>query len=188
MTEAQLRARVLSVLLRYAALGAHGYQAALCADGFETLRSALGCTFECFASPLNCRYPSYCSAFADTDRFFGSLGSFFAFHPTEGSFEAQPRARAPSPEPEPRAPSPEPEPPSPSPEPRALSPNPDPNRSPNPSPNPSPAGSSPYRGSAAPPPPPLLLTRLGLLGRPTLTPTPTPTPTSPWPTRPSCSR
>ena len=118
-TEAQLRARVLCVLFRYAALGAHGYQAALCADGFETLREALGCTFECFASPLNCRYPTYCSAFADTDRYFGSLGSFFAFHPTEGSFEVHPN---PSPSPKPEPPSPEPQAPEPQPEPMAPPP------------------------------------------------------------------
>ena len=128
-TEARLRARVLCVLLRYAALGAHGYQAALCADGFETLREALSCTFECFASPLNCRYPTYCSAFADTDRFFGSLGSFFAFHPAEGSFEAHPHPNPtpylslkphpnPSPIPQPQAPPPSPSPTS-SPEPNS---------------------------------------------------------------------
>ena len=119
-TEAQLRARVLCVLFRYAALGAHGYQAALCADGFETLREALGCTFECFASPLNCRYPTYCSAFADTDRFFGSLGSFFSFHPTEGSFEVHPNP-SPSPNPSPK-PEPQPEPMAPSPSPRLTRP------------------------------------------------------------------
>lgn len=45
---------------------------------------------ECFASPLNCRYAPFCSAFADTDRPFGSVGSFFSFRPTAGSFEANP--------------------------------------------------------------------------------------------------
>jgi hypothetical protein len=33
------------------------------------------------ASPLNARWGSFCSAFADTDAPFGSLGSFFAFRP-----------------------------------------------------------------------------------------------------------
>ena len=45
---------------------------------------------ECFASPLNCYYPSFCSLFPDTDRFFGSYGSFFSFRPKHGSFEANP--------------------------------------------------------------------------------------------------
>ena len=88
--EARFRVRVLCLLLRYDALGAHGYQAALGPAGFELLRAELGCAFECFASPLNCRYPRFCSAFADTDRFFGSVGSFFSYEPSEGSFECNP--------------------------------------------------------------------------------------------------
>ena len=47
-------------------------------------------SFECFASPLNCYFGRYCSAFPDTDGCFGSLGSFFHFRPREGSFEANP--------------------------------------------------------------------------------------------------
>lgn len=50
----------------------------------------LGVNFECFASPLNCRYDRFCSAFADVDFPFGSIGSFFHFSPTDGSFEANP--------------------------------------------------------------------------------------------------
>ena len=45
---------------------------------------------ECFASPINSHFPHFCSAFLDTDVFFGSVGSFFDFHPVEGSFEAGP--------------------------------------------------------------------------------------------------
>ena len=47
-------------------------------------------SIECFASPLNCYYPRFCSAFADVDAPFGSLGSFFDFSPTRGTFEANP--------------------------------------------------------------------------------------------------
>ena len=43
---------------------------------------------ECFASPLNWQTQLYCSAFKDTDAWFGSQGSFFNFLPTEdGSYE-----------------------------------------------------------------------------------------------------
>jgi hypothetical protein len=46
---------------------------------------------ECFASPLNWQTRGYCSAFADCDFWFGSLGSFFDFLPSEdGSFEVNP--------------------------------------------------------------------------------------------------
>lgn len=45
---------------------------------------------ECFASPLNCRFAPFCSAFPDTDAPFGSAGSFLDFKPDSGSFEANP--------------------------------------------------------------------------------------------------
>lgn len=41
---------------------------------FECLNNAFGVTFECFASPLNCYFKQYCSAFADCDSYFGSRG------------------------------------------------------------------------------------------------------------------
>jgi phosphorylated CTD-interacting factor 1 len=43
----------------------------------------VGVEAEGFASPLNCRWLRYCSAFPDTDAPFGSLGSFFGFRPNE---------------------------------------------------------------------------------------------------------
>ena len=67
--------------------GLHG---ALPPQVFSMLNSEFGVTMECFASPLNCYFGSFCSAFIDTDASFGSCGSFFDFHPTYGSFEANP--------------------------------------------------------------------------------------------------
>lgn len=40
----------------------------------ESLNKNFGVTFECFASPLNCYFRQYCSAFPDTDAYFGSRG------------------------------------------------------------------------------------------------------------------
>ena len=59
---------------------------------FESLREVLGNTVECFASPLNCRYERYFSAFPGLERSFGSLGSFFDewSRIEEGSFEVNP--------------------------------------------------------------------------------------------------
>ena len=79
-----------SMLARYNALLGHGMQCALPEHVFETLHSHVHTNFECFASPLNCRYSSYCSAFPDTDAIFGSKGSFFDFFPTSGSYEVNP--------------------------------------------------------------------------------------------------
>lgn len=74
--------------------GAHpragGMQAALNGEVFDALNETLGCMAECFASPLNCRWGRYCSASPDVDWCFGSMGTFWDFHPEEGSYEANP--------------------------------------------------------------------------------------------------
>jgi hypothetical protein len=44
---------------------------------YRTAQTHLACSTECFASPLNSQLPLFCSAFADTDAAFGSMGSFF---------------------------------------------------------------------------------------------------------------
>ena len=83
---------VFALLMRYETLGGAGYQSALGEDAFDVLHEKLGVSCECFASPLNARYASFCSAFLDVDVYFGSLGSFFSdnFAPTRGSFEMNP--------------------------------------------------------------------------------------------------
>jgi hypothetical protein len=82
------------LLARYEALKGAGYQCAVPGVAFDAAAECgLGTTIECFASPLNCRYEQFCSAFPDIEQRFGSLGSFFddtAFDPLEGSFEANP--------------------------------------------------------------------------------------------------
>lgn len=49
-------------------------QASLPVPVFECLHRHFGVTFECFASPFNSYFRQYCSAFADTDAYFGSRG------------------------------------------------------------------------------------------------------------------
>lgn len=51
-----------------------GLQGALPVPVFEALNKKFGVTFECFASPLNCYFKQFCSAFPDIDGFFGSRG------------------------------------------------------------------------------------------------------------------
>eukprot|EP00980_Cylindrotheca_fusiformis_P013124 scaffold3297_cov132-Cylindrotheca_fusiformis.AAC.4 len=82
-------------LTRYETIKGAGYQCAVPPVAFEAAHNelGLGMTVECFASPFNCRYREYCSAFPDLERSFGSLGSFFdddSFFPSHGSFEANP--------------------------------------------------------------------------------------------------
>lgn len=86
--------RVWCMLKRYQTyLGINESQAtqmALPVTVFECLQRSFGVTFECFASPLNCYFRQHCSAFADTDSYFGSRGPFLDFRPVSGSFQANP--------------------------------------------------------------------------------------------------
>ncbi|XP_029943254.1 mRNA (2'-O-methyladenosine-N(6)-)-methyltransferase [Salarias fasciatus] len=88
--------RVWCLLKRYQVMfggGANegtGLQGALPVSVFEALNRQFGVSFECFASPLNCYFKQFCSAFPDTDGFFGSRGPFLSFCPASGSFEANP--------------------------------------------------------------------------------------------------
>uniref|UniRef100_F6XRK5 mRNA (2'-O-methyladenosine-N(6)-)-methyltransferase n=1 Tax=Monodelphis domestica TaxID=13616 RepID=F6XRK5_MONDO len=67
-----------------------GLQGSLPVHVFEALHRLFGVSFECFASPLNCYFRQYCSAFPDTDGYFGSRGPCLDFYPLSGSFEANP--------------------------------------------------------------------------------------------------
>ncbi|PSN36211.1 Phosphorylated CTD-interacting factor 1 [Blattella germanica] len=67
-----------------------GTQGALPVTVFECLNRMFGVTFECFASPLNCYFKQYSSAFPDTDSYFGSRGPILDFKAVSGSFEANP--------------------------------------------------------------------------------------------------
>ena len=86
------RQRLYCVLARYESLSStsDGYQMAVPEHVFAVMNRLFGVSHECFASPLNCYFPSFCSLCLDTDRYFGSKGSFFKFRPTWGSFEANP--------------------------------------------------------------------------------------------------
>ena len=70
---------------QYEGIMLHG---ALPSQVFNCLHETFGVTIECFASPLNCYFKQYSSAFADTDCYFGSVGPILQFFPVKGSFEA----------------------------------------------------------------------------------------------------
>nr|XP_015220584.1 PREDICTED: phosphorylated CTD-interacting factor 1 isoform X1 [Lepisosteus oculatus]XP_015220585.1 PREDICTED: phosphorylated CTD-interacting factor 1 isoform X1 [Lepisosteus oculatus] len=88
--------RVWCLMKRYQVMfgsGLHegtGLQGALPVPVFEALHKQFGVSFECFASPLNCFFKQFSSAFPDIDGFFGSRGPFLSFSPVSGSFEANP--------------------------------------------------------------------------------------------------
>jgi phosphorylated CTD-interacting factor 1 len=83
------------VLARYAAAqGAHHKAGTMQASApgavFDVLKKTFGVEAELCASPVNCRFRNFGSAFLDVDRHFGSFGSVFAFKPKRGSFQANP--------------------------------------------------------------------------------------------------
>ena len=90
--------RVFSLICRYESYfknsivsnEGYGFQAALPEQVFSELNRLFGVCEEMFASPFNCYFANFCSAFSDTDVFFGSRGSFFDYEPIEGSFECNP--------------------------------------------------------------------------------------------------
>lgn len=89
--EAGFLSSLFCLLARYDMLQGAGLQAALPGAVFDVLLTLYGCNLECFASPLNCRYERFFSAFPDTDAPFGSLGSFFDHNFTQGgSYQANP--------------------------------------------------------------------------------------------------
>lgn len=69
---------------------AGGHHTALHGEVFDVLRDAFFVSCELFASPLNARWPTFCSAHIDVDYAFGSLGSYRDFRPSHGSYEVNP--------------------------------------------------------------------------------------------------
>lgn len=92
--EAAFAPRAFIMLHRYFGLGdpaaEGGWHGAIPVACFESLRETADVAVELFASPLNCTLAHFCSAFADVDAPFGSLGSFFSVMPVAGTFEANP--------------------------------------------------------------------------------------------------
>jgi len=106
------KSHLYTLLCRYDTLQGCGLQSSLNPYVFDTLYKLYGCAFECFASPFNCRYDSFCSAFGssiidrdgsddddsgvivgrDVDAAFGSCGSFFDYNGFQygGCFQANP--------------------------------------------------------------------------------------------------
>ncbi|GMH32614.1 hypothetical protein BSKO_00448 [Bryopsis sp. KO-2023] len=68
-----------------------GWQLATPHEVMAILRDEFHVSHECFASPLNCFLPSFCSVFPDTDHCFGSKGRFSeSVFQGGGSFQAGP--------------------------------------------------------------------------------------------------
>lgn len=67
------------LLCRYDTIQGAGLQAGVPGAVMDVLLRGWGCKMECFASPFNCRYDRFASAYYDVDGSFGSVGSFFDY-------------------------------------------------------------------------------------------------------------
>ncbi|GMI15303.1 hypothetical protein TrVE_jg10014 [Triparma verrucosa] len=85
--------RIFTVLGRYRIFWRLkvGAQASISSEVFLRMKEEFGVGHECYASPLNRSCKSFCSLFYDTDKYFGSVGSFWDYSaPDGGSFEVNP--------------------------------------------------------------------------------------------------
>jgi len=79
--------RLFVLLCRYDLIGdvKNRCQAILPSKALKAMSTHFGAAHECFTSPFNHEYSSYTSTFfADSDKYFGSVGSFFDLIPMEG--------------------------------------------------------------------------------------------------------
>ena len=68
---------ILRVLLRYAIFDTSSQQWSIGMNLYEEISELFNISFEMFASPLNFNMNRFCSLFIDTDKVFGSFGSFY---------------------------------------------------------------------------------------------------------------
>ncbi len=68
---------MVRMLLRYSIFDMSNQQWSIGKNLYDDISETFNISFEMFASPLNFNMNMFCSIFLDTDRMFGSLGSFY---------------------------------------------------------------------------------------------------------------
>ena len=82
--------KVFCVMLRYETLSGKSHQFAMETKFKDALRKEYNVNIELFGSPINFYYDYFGSLFYDTDKYFGSLGSFHNININEGFIIANP--------------------------------------------------------------------------------------------------
>ena len=94
----KMHSRMMVMLTIYDTLlvntSTYGMQGTILPNAMKVLIREFDVEGECYASPVN-RYNGppdwkFCSAYKETDKWFGSEGSFYHFKPEQGSFECNP--------------------------------------------------------------------------------------------------
>ena len=68
---------IIKMILRYAIFDTSNQQWSIGINLYENISYLFDISFEMFASPLNFNMNMFCSIFLDTDKIFGSIGSFY---------------------------------------------------------------------------------------------------------------
>jgi hypothetical protein len=68
---------IIRMILRYAIFDTSNQQWSIGINLYEYISNIFDISFEMFASPLNFNMNMFCSIFLDTDKIFGSVGSFY---------------------------------------------------------------------------------------------------------------
>ena len=68
---------IIKMILRYSIFDSSNQQWSIGINLYEQISVLFDISFEMFASPLNFNINMYCSLFGDTDKIFGSIGSFY---------------------------------------------------------------------------------------------------------------
>ena len=68
---------IIRMILRYSIFDISNQQWSICINLYENISYLFDIGFEMFASPLNFNMNMFCSIFLDTDKIFGSVGSFY---------------------------------------------------------------------------------------------------------------
>jgi hypothetical protein len=89
-TETDADTCIYNCILRYASLGDRGHQFTREEARFQEYKSTYNVDFELFGAPFNVHASYHMSLFYDTDKYFGSYGSFFNATLTSGVYTANP--------------------------------------------------------------------------------------------------
>jgi hypothetical protein len=82
--------RIYNCILRYASLGDRGHQYTREVARFQDYKEKYNVDFELFGAPFNVHAQYHMSLFYDTDKYFGSCGSFFNATLREGVYTSNP--------------------------------------------------------------------------------------------------
>ena len=81
---------IFIILFRYQLLGSNNHQLAVLPNILDKMKLDFNLSIECFASSINSESNIFCSLYYDTEKYFGSIGSFFNVQLVRGFYSFNP--------------------------------------------------------------------------------------------------